>query len=101
MKKIFVLGILVLAMGMALNSCATFEVVNGQPQNLGIIAKSQLAERPVIASYWQIGPLLYGYNGIVNIGYDDFVSTTEGKSYDIQVKQYYFGMIAKVIAVEK
>jgi hypothetical protein len=90
-----------LIFGILLASCATFEVVNGVPQNMGVISKSTLNGKTEVASYWQIGPLLWAMNGIINVGYDDFASKVKGKSCDIQVKQYWFGLVGKVTAFSK
>jgi hypothetical protein len=92
---------MMLIFGLLLASCATFEVVNGQPQNMGIVTASVLEGKPIIANYWQLGPLVGGLNGIINIGYDKFAAETRGKTYDVQVKQYWFGALAKVSAVSR
>jgi hypothetical protein len=103
MKKNCARGMLAAALVFALllASCATFEVVDGVPQNMGVISKSTLNGKEEIASYWMVGPFLYGYNIIFNAGYEKFIAETKGKRYDIQVKQYWGGIVAKVTAVAK
>ena len=101
-NKIFMVGMLVLVLvfGSVLTSCITSAVVDGVPQNLGLIAKAPAAVegKAVIASYWETIPLI-GWNGILTIGYDDFITATQGRDYNIVRK--YFYIIQQVQAVEK
>jgi len=99
-KKMF-LGVAVIVV-MMFSSCVTMEIIDGKPVDLGIVAKSQMdSGAREISSFWTIGPIVYGYNGFLRFGYEKFAQEVAGQTFDIQIKQYWFGMIYKTSAFSK
>ena len=96
MKKVF-FGVAIIIVLM-FSSCVSMEIVDGVPQSLGVIHDAKLdTSRGPVASYWQIGPII-GYNLSIDIGYEDFASKIGGQPVNIQVVEYYFGMLHRVSA---
>jgi hypothetical protein len=94
MKKILALVVLVLVMGIALNSCATYSTRGGVETPLGALTSASInSSRPVIAEYSVI-------LGLITSGYEEFLQATQGKEIDV-IDVNYFYFFRKVQAVAK
>ena len=101
MKKVIFGGAIILIL--MFSSCVSMEIIDGVPQTLGVMHSAKINTDGVepIASYWQIGPILYGYNLSIDIGYDDFIQQIGGRPANFQRVEYIFGMLHKTSAYSR